>query len=171
MSVQYEFGSATEDRTLVMGLRTSQTAILASGFTVAVGLARAGGGSASSFGLAAVCVGVAAAVSLWPVSGHTLDEWIPVGVRWSMAFLRNRRRRFSALPLLGHNADGDAMEAPPDTLTGTRILVVPVEGSSGREIGVAHDRHAGTYTAVLSVRGRSFQLADTPDRQRRLASW
>ena len=171
MSVQYEFGSATEDRTHVMGLRTSQTAILASGFTVAVGLARAGGGSASSFGLAAVCVGVAAAVSLWPVSGHTLDEWIPVGVRWSMAFLRNRRRRFSALPLLGHNADGDAMEAPPDTLTGTRILVVPVEGSSGREIGVAHDRHAGTYTAVLSVRGRSFQLADTPDRQRRLASW
>ncbi len=171
MSAQYEFGSATEDRTLVMGLRASQVAILAGGLTIAVGLARAGGGSASSFGVAALCVGVAAGLALWPIGGQTLDEWIPIAMRWSVSHLRRQRRRFSELPLLGHAADGEAIQAPPDTLAGVRILVVPVEGSSGREIGVAHDARAGTYTAVLSVRGRSFQLADTPDRQRRLAAW
>lgn len=171
MSAQYEFGSAAEDRTLVMGLRGTQVAILAWGFAVAVGLARAGGGSASSFAAATACIAVAAGLALWPVGGQTLDEWIPIGTSWSIAHLQRRRRRFSVLPLLGHDASGEAVQSPPDTLAGTRILVVPVEGSSGREIGVAHDAHAGTYTAVLSVRGRSLQLADTPDRQRRLAAW
>lgn len=171
MSVQYEFGSAAEDRTLVMGLRASQTAILACGLTISVGIARAGGGSATSFGTAAVCIGLAAAVALWPVNGQTLDEWIPIALRWASAQLRRRRRQFAVLPLLGHDVSGDTAQVPPATLAGTRILVVPVEGPAGRAVGVAHDAHAGTYTAVLSVRGRSFQLADTPDRQRRLAAW
>lgn len=171
MTAQYEFGSAAEDRTLVMGLRASQAAILTGGLTVAVGLARAGGGSARSFGAAVLCIAVAASLALWPVGGQTLEEWIPIALQWTTTRLGRRRRRFSALPLLGHDPAGEAAQAPPTSLAGTRILMVPVEGASAREIGVAHDARAGTYTAVLSVRGRSFQLADTPDRQRRLASW
>jgi len=169
--VQYEFGSAAEDRTLVMGLRASQAALLASGLTIAVGIARAGGGSGSSFAGAAVIVVVSAGLALWPVGGQTLDEWIPIAARSLTDRLAGRRRTFSTLPLLGHDASGVSDQEPPATLTGTRILAVPADGDAGREVGVAHDARAGTYTAVLAVRGRSFQLADTPDRQRRLAAW
>lgn len=168
---QYEFGSAAEDRTLVMGLRAGQVAILAAGSTVAVAVARAGDGSPASFGLAACAVAVAAVTSLWPVAGQTLDQWIPVVARWGLSVVTRRRRTLALLPLLGHDATGEAAQIPPETLADLRIVAVPVEGAGNREVGVVHDLQNGTYSAVLSVRGRSFQLADTPDRQRRLAAW
>lgn len=167
----YEFGAATEDRTLVMGLRTSQLAILGAGLTVAVGVVRVAGGTASAFAVAAGVVGITAATALWPVAGRTADQWIPVTARWVLRHLLRQQRDVATLPLFGHDPDGRAVQQPPPTLAGVHILAVPVDGLAGRNIGVVHDARAGTYTAVLSVRGRSFQLADTPDRQRRLAAW
>lgn len=168
---RYEFGAATEDRTVVVGLRGSQVIILGVGLTVAVGIVRATGGSAASFAFALAVVGLSAATSLWPVAGRTADEWIPVVSAWAAKRLLRRHREVSALPLLGHHPDGTIEQQPPATLAGCEILAVPIDGSGGPDVGVVHDRRADTYSAVLSVRGRSFQLADTPDRQRRLAAW
>jgi len=53
---RYEFGAAVEDRTLVMGLRASQVALLGAGLTVAVGVFRASGGSD------------------WPIATVTMEE-------------------------------------------------------------------------------------------------
>jgi hypothetical protein len=90
--------------------------------------------------------------------------------RWSAAHARGRGRWVSATPLLGHDPDGEVLAQPPPTLTDVRLLAAPIE-AAGREVGMLHDRRAGTYAAVLAVRGRSFQLADTPEKQRRLAVW
>lgn len=167
----YEFGAAGEDRTVVMGLRGSQVAILGGGLAVGVGLVRASGGTALGFVLALTMMGVAVAASLVPVSGRTIDEWLPVAARWSARALQRQRVEVPTVPLLGHDPDGRTTQEPPPTLVGTQILAVPIDGEGGREVGVVNDRRADTYTAILAVRGRSFQLADTPDRQRRLAAW
>jgi hypothetical protein len=56
----------------------------------------------------------------------------------------------------------------PPALKGIELLAVP---SQAGDIGVLKDRAAGTYTAVLSVRAKTFSLLDGPDKARRLASW
>jgi hypothetical protein len=165
----YEFGSSAEDRTVLLGLRGRQLGLLAGGLVFAVLIVRSSP-SGSAFLGAAGAVGVASVLAFWPISGRTIEEWAPTLLRWTVTRLLRRERWTSPAPLLGQTSTGDARQCPPPTLDGTRILAAPVE-SDGRNAGIVHDRRAGTYAAVLAVRGRSFQLADAPEKQRRLATW
>lgn len=167
---RYEFGSAAEDDSLVLGLRASQVGLVAWGLITAVLVVRARPSSAG-FGIAIILLGVVAAATFWPVNGRTIEQWVPTLVRHGLQRVTGRDTYLSEAPLLGHGSDGAAPQRPPDTLDGVRLLAVPVEDGGGREVGVAYDRRLGTYSAVLSVRGRAFQLADAVEQERRLAMW
>lgn len=166
---RYEFGAAGEDHTLVLGLRAGQLGVLAAALLTAVGTVRING-SAGGFGSAIGVVALAGVVAFWPVGGRTLEQWVPTVVRWLAIRAARRDRYLSPAPLLGHDQNGDAHPQPPPTLADVRLLAAPVT-AAGRNVGMVHDRRGGTYAAVLAVRGRSFQLADTPEKQRRLAAW
>ena len=163
---RYEFGQP-EDRTLVMGLRTDQLATLAIGLLVAVATVRYDD-SFVGFAAASSIVLSAAAVAFWQLGGRTLGQWIPVGVRWTGRLLRRQHHFRSTMPLLGH-VDGTSAPRPPRTLDGVRIIDRHID--SAGHLGILHDRRTGTYAAVLAVRGRSFQLADAAEKERRLAAW
>lgn len=169
-AARYEFGSSAEDRTFVMGLRGSQVALLAFGLVFAVALVRASGGSAGSFAVAAGAVALAACAAVWPVQGRTADEWAPVLIRSLFARLGHRDTYLSSVPILGLDASGEPVQQPPPTLRGVELLAARLDGSA-EEIGILHDRYEDAYTALLAVRGSSFQLADNPDRERRLSAW
>lgn len=166
---RYEFGAAGEDHTVVLGLRAGQLGVLAVALLTAVGTVRVDG-SAVGFGVAIGVVAVAGLVAFWPVAGRTLEQWVPTVARWATIRMLGRDRYISPAPLLGHGPDGTAVQQPPPTLADVRLIAVPL-AAGGRPVGVIHDRRSGTYAAVLAVRGRSFQLADTPEKQRRLAAW
>lgn len=167
---RYEFGSAAEDHTVLLGLRASQVGVLTFGLAVAVLVVRARP-TAAGFAAAAAFLLAVAAATFWPVRGRPIERWLPTLVRWGVRRLLGRQRHLSEAPLLGHTADGRSPQRPPDTLAGVRLLSVPVEEAGGRQVAVAEDRRRGIYVAVLAVRGRSFQLVDTPEKQRRLAAW
>ena len=163
---RYEFGPP-EDQTLVAGLRASQLCVVAASLLAAVAIVRTTGSSAAfAAALAVVTAGCVAA--FWNVGGRTVEQWVPVGLRWATRRVRRHNRYRSATPLLGH-VDGEATSAPPATVAGVRIIEERLDGAGN--VGVLHDRHAGTYTALLAVRGRSFQLADGAEQERRLAAW
>ncbi|MFA9432824.1 SCO6880 family protein [Egicoccus sp. AB-alg2] len=166
---RYEFGAAGEDHTVVLGLRAGQLGVLAVALLMAVATVRVDG-SAVGFSLAIGVVVIAGVVAFWPVAGRTLEQWVPTVARWATVRALRRDRYLSPMPLLGHGPDGSAVQHPPPTLTDVRLLAAPL-ATGGREVGVIHDRRSGTYAAALVVRGRSFQLADTPEKQRRLAAW
>ncbi|MBW3578886.1 MAG: hypothetical protein KY462_14325 [Actinobacteria bacterium] len=166
---RYEFGSAAEDDTMIVGLRAGQLAIVALALLIAVFTIRMAT-TPAGFVAAATVLAVAAAAAFWHVGGRTIEQWIPIAARWVGRVVTRRTRHLSALPVLGETSDGKP-NAPPATLGGVQILAVPLDGDSGPEVGVICDRRVGTYAAVLQVRGRSFQLADTPEKQRRLAAW
>lgn len=170
-ATRYEFGSAAEDSTFVMGLRGSQVAVLAAGLVFAVAVFRGSGGSGGSFAVAVGGVTVAACAAVWPVEGRTADQWAPVVLRWLLRRLLGRDTYLSPVPLLGQDATGRPVQEPPPTLAGVELLSARLDGAGGRYIGIVRDRREGTYAAVLAVRGSSFQLADNPERERRLAAW
>lgn len=162
---RYQFGPP-EDRSLLAGLRPGQLAVVTVAAVTAVGLLRSlPPGSAIPAAVAVLLLGGAAA--FWQVGGRTVEEWTPVAGRWALRRLTGRTGYRSATPLLGH-VDGEPVADPPDTLAGVRILAEP---SGHASVGIAHDTRAGTYAAVLAVRGRSFQLADAAEKERRLAGW
>jgi len=163
---RYEFGPP-EDRTLVAGLRAGQFGVVAVGLLLAVVLVRTDDSSVG-FATAVTIVATAGVVAFWQVGGRTVEQWLPVTLRWAGRRLRRRNRYRSAIPLLGH-VDGQATPTPPDSVAGVRIIAEQIDGAG--HVGILHDRHAGTYTALLAVRGRSFQLADAAEKERRLAAW
>ncbi|MBY5161476.1 SCO6880 family protein [Salsipaludibacter albus] len=166
---RYEFGSAAEDDTLIAGLRAGQVAVIVVALLLAVMTIRRATNTAG-LGVALAIVGSAAVAAFWHIGGRTVEQWIPIGARWLARLVTGKTRHLSTLPLLGETDDGKP-NLPPDTLTGVEILSAPISGQSGRTVGVVCDRKTGVYAAVLAVRGRSFQLADTPEKQRRLAGW
>lgn len=165
----YEFGSAAEDDSLLAGLRAGQLAVLAGGLVVAV-LAVRVSSSAGGFAVGGLVVGTAAALSFWSVAGRSVSQWTPILLGWGARRLTRRTTQLSTAPLMGDGPYG-AAQTPPDTLSTVRLIAAPVPAGDGRTIGILHDRRFGAYNAVLKVRGRSFHLADTPEKQRRLAAW
>ena len=164
---RYQFGPL-ERQGFVAGLTLGQVGVLTVALAVAVLTVRSDS-TGRGFVAAAAVLAAAAAAAFWRVGGRTAQEWSPVAARWAVRRLRGQHRYRSAMPLLGL-VDGQAAPAPPETLAGVRLLAETVEWA-GQQICVIHDSRAGTYSAVLAVRGRSFELADAEDKARRLEAW
>jgi len=170
MSRRYRFGPI-ERRPLVGPLRTGQFVVLAVG--AALGLvALYALRSVVGMVVALVLLGAATAVVALPVEGRTGEEWAPVLARWAL------RRRAAAegwrngAPRSGTRVDaaGEArhdLSLPPE-LAGLELLPTPYGAG---EVGVLHDRRAGTYTAALAVQGGPFILRDPAEQERALDAW
>ncbi len=168
----YRFGPL-ERRGVVGGLRLGQLAVLAAAAGAAVVLFRvASGGQGLLLGL--LLVATAAVIAFVPVRGRSLEEWMPVLVRWLRLHARGGARFRSAQPWTGVAAslDGSNLERDldvPEVLAGCEILSVPV--ADGRDVGVFRDPAIGALTAVLAVRVRAFGLLGEAEQERRLARW
>jgi hypothetical protein len=171
-----------ERRGVLAGFQASQLAVLSAGCLTAVVVIRAAPSLAGLLG-AVVVVVVAAAGACWTVAGRSVGAWAPVGASW--LWRRLTRSQTSPQPTAGHRAKCNAADLrlapaadvpppedgrPPPSLAGLRIqTAAAVPGSA--PMAVIHDRRAGTYAAVLAVRGRSFSLLDPNDKRQRLAGW
>ena len=165
---RYRFG-ALERRGVLAGLRVTQLLILAFGGVLAIATVRSlpPTGALASMLLIGLLVTFAAFV---PVGGRALDEWLPVLSGWAIAGLSGRRRFLSRQAQDGRTAVLDPQPDFPPSLKGLTILSHAIPGTDSR-IGVIKDSRGGTFTGVLSVRGKSFALLDGPEKARRLASW
>lgn len=165
---RYRFGPL-ERRGVLAGLRVSQLVILGAAGMLIVASARA-------FPPAAVLASVfiiglvGIFVCFVPIGGRALDEWLPVAAGWLIGGLTGGRVFISTHPSDGSTAVLDPQPEFPAPLRGITILAHAIPGSDGR-IGVVKDARSGTFTGILSVRGKSFALLDGPEKARRLASW
>ncbi len=167
---RYRFGPL-EQRTLIGSLRPGQIAVLAAGAAIGLG-AMYGVRSFAGLVVAVGAIGAAAAAIMVPLQGRTAEEWAPVAIGWAL-----RRRRAQAgyrSAAVGDGVrideDGKALHelSLPPALAGLELLSAPY----GREeVGVMHDRRAGTYTAVLAVRAGAFGLRDAAEQERKLDAW
>jgi hypothetical protein len=157
---QYAF-PPLEQRGVVAGLRTGQLLLLAAALVAGIVLLRLvpdGRGIA----MAALVTLAATSVAFVPVRGRPLEEWAPTVARWSASLVRGAHR---SLPAAG----GPRLCAAPRSARALRFMTIARPGAP--PVAVVRDRTAGTATAVLAVRGRSFALLDTTDKQRRMSGW
>lgn len=171
MSAQrrYRFGPL-EQRGVVGPLSVGQVAVV--GVAALLGL---GGIYAMRnwIGLAVALIVLlgAVAVIFLPFEGRTLEQWAPVGLRWALGAAERARGYRSSAPGAGVRVlDGRAVfpVSLPSELSGLQMLEVPY-GSD--QVGVLHDRSAGTYTAALAVRAGAFSLLDAAEQERKLDGW
>jgi hypothetical protein len=158
---RFRFGPR-DRRGLVAGVRTGQLAVVAASLVCAVGLAR--GVHGPSAGVAATGAALAGTgAACWPVRGRTLEQWLPVVLR----FLAARPARRSAAPPDARRAPSS--RRPPQLLS--RLEVVEARAAAGRPIGAVHDTRLGTLSAVCSLGGESFALLAEEERTRRVGTW
>ena len=164
---RFRFGPL-ERRGILAGLRSDQLVILGvAGVSVAASLRVAPTGTSVPLTIA---LSLVAAVSAFvPIQGRTAGEWAPVLARWFVSNLMGRRFVVSQ-PVWGFVVGDDAQPEMPRSLRGVTILAHPVPGSDVA-LGVVKDRRAGTFTGILSVKGRSFALLDGLEKERRLSAW
>jgi hypothetical protein len=163
----YQFGPL-ERRGLLVGLRGGQLGALAASALLAIGLLRTAG--PAGIGLAVGTVAASLIAAFWSVRGQTIEQWAPTWCRWGVDALRCHHRGLAVAPLTGfcrRDHPGDPAMIGPRRLE----LLAAASPSDDRVAGVLHDRMAGTYSAVLSVQGRSFALLDTVEKERRLSAW
>jgi len=166
---RYRFGPL-EHRGVVGGLRAGQVAAVAGSLLGVVLLLRLS--STPGMVLLALLVGLGgAAVAFYPVFGRTVEEWAPIVCFWTARRLLGRTQYRSVAPTAGVQRDGSSGEAPVSLPAEVGALDLLSALLRGREVGVISDRRAGTYTAVLAVRVRSFGLLDRAEQERRLAGW
>jgi Putative type VII ESX secretion system translocon, EccE len=168
----YRFGPL-ERRGVVGGLRVGQVACLGGGCVLAVLALRAIPGSAGMLSGVLLAL-VAAGAALVPISGRTLDEWLPVVS--GLLVLRSRgdhayrAGRASAGTVARLDGSGSrSTSGTPRCLRGCRILAVRL--GDGSEVGVFHDPELSAYTAVVAARARAVSLLPTTEHERRLERW
>ena len=165
---RYRFGPL-EKRGLIWGLRLPQMVILLAAALFAIGLLHVDV-DIFTFFFAALTVFAAGFVCFWPIAdSRTLEEVLPVAIGWMVRAFRKQNRWVTRAPLVGRTrvATNVAIDMPP-TLKHIRFLAAPVTGG---DLGILHDASEGTYTAVVSVRGRSFALLDHDAKVRLLEQW
>ncbi len=156
-----------ERRGLLLGLGASQLAVVALVSLACLAVIRAIPTMAGLL-VAATAVGAAGAAVLWRVAGRSPSEWAPVAGRW--AWRRGTRRPTSHAPAQGAIGGRPAAVRPVPSLAGVEVMAAHLP-LGGRPLGIVKDSRAGTYAAVVAVRGRSFSLLDQGDKQRRLSAW
>ena len=163
---RYRFGPL-ERRGVLAGLRPSQLIVLGTGAILVIGVSQVLPPGTALLGMLGIVL-LFALLAFVPVGGRPLDEWLPILTSWLLVV---RRRRFiSATPVSGTTTFLEPQPSLPPTLKGVAILSHPSPDSSGN-IGVIKDARGGTFTGVLSVKGKSFALLDGPEKARRLAAW
>lgn len=164
--LSYRFGPL-ERRGLLGPLRLGQVATIGGALLLGVELLdRVGGGPGV---LAAMLVlGGAVALATLPIAGRTLEQWAPVGCRFTIRGLRGRRGFRSPLPIDGQHVRARPALLLPDALRG--IELVSVE-HRGRALGAISERRGRLMTPVLACRALSFALLDAEVQERRLAQW
>jgi hypothetical protein len=158
-----------DHRSLLLGLRGPQVAVLAVSAVAAVSALTAVP-SAAGLGLAVVVFVVGVPLAVVRVRGRTFDEWFPALVRWAAVQAGRRRRWTSSLPVLGETGRRAEEAEPPPPLAGVEFLRVARAGGRGA-VAVVRDRRAGTYSGVLACRGRGFALLDAADQERLMGLW
>ncbi len=156
-----------ERRGLIAGVTGTQLAVAAGGCILALAVVRLVPSAPGTL-LALGVVAATAVAAVWQVAGRTPAGWVPVAASW----LRRRvsQPRPSDASLVGTTTAGPPRAAPPGGLAGVVLSAAPeVPGSPS--MGVVRDLKAGTLSAMLAVRGRSFSLLDPNEKQRRLDAW
>ncbi|MGH9044449.1 MAG: SCO6880 family protein [Acidimicrobiales bacterium] len=175
---RYRFGPL-ERRGVIAGWRGGQIAVVACGLVVAVLVLRERPDVLGAV-LALASVGSTVGVACWPLGGRSGEEWLPTVVRWGADGVAGRVKRSEA-PGCGHcrGANGHvgtargAAPAARGPFAGLEVLSGRREsnGSAGPDLGVVHDARAGTLTATLALRGHSFALLGSDEKQRRVSAW
>ncbi|HEX4365131.1 MAG TPA: SCO6880 family protein [Solirubrobacteraceae bacterium] len=174
----YRFGPL-ERAGFILGLRVPQLVGFILAGLVALGFLNAGG-----FGglvLAIAVVGLATAILMVPLRGHTLDEWAPLTIRHLFGRFNGTTRFRAQRGQAGHLAivpDGELDPEPvdeptsvPAELAGLEYLESELPGYDDTPFGVIVDRRARTMTAVLRCQGQAFALLGAEERERRLADY
>lgn len=161
----------------ILGLRVPQLVGMVIAGALALASLRAGG--LSGLALALGVAGLAAGAVFVPVRGQTLDQWAPVLVRF--LFGRDRSRFRARAALVGHlvtlpagGLDPQPVAAPQDRpaeLADVELLECELSAYDRARLGVAKDRRAATYTAVIRVQCRAFELLSPEERQQRLEEY
>ncbi|HZQ85085.1 MAG TPA: SCO6880 family protein [Acidimicrobiales bacterium] len=157
---QYSF-PPLEQRGVVAGLRSGQLLLLAAALVIGIVLLRLVP-DARGIAVAALVALSATAVAFVPIRGQPLEQWAPTVARWAATVGRGGHR---IVPVDG----APGLCGPPRTVRGLHVAAAPRPGAP--PVAIVRDRTTGTCTAVLSVRGRSFALLETAEKQRRLAGW
>jgi hypothetical protein len=161
----------------VLGLRIPQLAGLIVAGALALASLRVGG--LGALALAIAVAGLTASVLIVPVKGQTLDQWIPIVIRFLTGRDRSRFRARAAL--LGHvvsvprgGLDPQPVRPPhdrPAELADIELLECELSAYDGALLGVAKDRWAGTYTCAVRVQCRAFELLSPEEREQRLEEY
>jgi hypothetical protein len=165
---RYRFGPL-ERRGVLAGLRGAQIAVVGVASVVAVAMLRllpAGPAAVVTMSIALL----AAFFAFVPIAGRTGDEWVPVLAGWLANSLSGTTLFISRRPSAGETLLLEDQPHFPPVLRDVVVLSHLVPSTAAR-IGVLKDRRDGTYTGVLSVRGKSFALLDAAEKTRRLSSW
>lgn len=157
-----------DHRALLLGLRVPQVALLGTTVVVAL-LVLMAVPTALGLGLAMTAFLVGVPVAVVRVRRRNLDEWAPVVARWWLKRARGQLRWVSPVPLLGDREGQGERAAPPPPLAGMTLLRISRVG--GRDVAVAKDARAGTFTGVISCRGHAFALLDAAEQDRLCALW
>jgi hypothetical protein len=161
----------------LFGLAPPQLLLVAIAVVAAVALPTS---TRSSIGLIAglAVAGMCAAMAFCPVGGQVAHEVVPVVAGYAMRKAAGRTRWAAPLPLLtgtGPSRDRRPPALPPG-LSGLGLVAVPRPAwAAGSQplapVGLVRDRRAGTFTVVVTARGRQFSLLDPIGRHQRLANW
>jgi len=167
---RYRFGPLAQPG-VVGPLRLGQVVVLAGAAALGLGALYALQ-SWPGLVVALLLFGGAAGAVLLPFEGRTLEAWAPLGIRWALRSREQRRGYRSGSPGAGFHASSEGASigeaSLPDELAGLRMLEVPY-GTD--QVGIIHDRSAGTYTVALAVRAGAFGLLDGAEQERKLDSW
>jgi hypothetical protein len=124
---------------------------------------------------AIVIVVAAVTIATAPVSGRTVEQWLPVLVAWLLRRVTAADRFRSPAPTAGlKRANGrfilvrDEDLTLPPALRGARIVGLPY---GGRLIGAVSERAGKWLTLLLACRAVSFALLDPDSQERSLQHW
>ena len=148
-----------ERRGLILGLSAAQATALGIALTVAV-LAQYTAGSTGII-VTSPLWAILAAAALVPVAGRPTLSWLPVVGHWKL------RRGLAQTLYLARLQQITAVDMALPDIPGRLTVMEGPESSAA----LIHDPRTSTVTAILSVSGNGFVLADPATQERRVAGW
>jgi hypothetical protein len=192
----FRFGPLDKGNGVILGFQASEFLVILVGVLLAYKLGDAIGGFIGFIAFIAVVSG-SVMFARRPYRGRPFIEWLPLTVTFLVTQLRGQAKFRAQMAAVGHIVrvpeHGLEPERPgevdpqepidpkslPAELADIEYLEGTLEqfqfmGADGMEtplFGVAKDKRAGFYTAVLRAQGRAFQLLGVDERSERLGSY